>query len=370
LKALIPATVESAPVRPALPMGLDAGSALLRLLAHPNIASKAGVVRIYDHEVQGGTLVKPLTGAEDDGPSDAVLLHPQGTAGRQAVVLGVGVNPEYGKLDAYRMACAVIDEAVRNAAAVGADPERIALLDNFCWGDPRRPEVMGSLLEAGRGCYETALFFGAPFISGKDSLNNEYLGSDGLRHAIPPTLVISSLGVMDDYSLAVTMDLKDSGDLIYLIGVFDPRLGGSHYRLAVDDQPFDGEAPPLAPQAGAVYRALNRAIRSRAVRACHDLSEGGLAVAAAEMCIAGRLGMALELPGDNPVYDLFGETTGCLLVEISAAYKDAFEEIFEELPLRLIGRAVSGGRLKIGLKSGGGIDLPVDELVAAWNTRP
>jgi phosphoribosylformylglycinamidine synthase len=373
LKAVLPENSPEPGLKPtvtALPAGLDADGALLRLLAHPNIASKAPVVRIYDHEVQGGTLVKPLTGAEDDGPSDAVVLHPQGTAGKQAVVLGVGVNPEYGKLDAYRMTCAVIDEAVRNAAAVGADPERIALLDNFCWGDPKRPGVLGSLLEAGRGCYETALLFGAPFISGKDSLNNEYLGTDGLRHAIPPTLVISSLGVMDDYTLAVTMDLKEIGDLIYRIGVFDARLGASHYRLTVDDQPFDAEVPPLSPQAPAVYRALNRAIRSRTVRACHDLSEGGLAVAAAEMCIAGRLGMALELNSDSPVLDLFGETTGCLLVEVSPAFKDAFEEAFEELPLHLLGRTVPGERLTIHLKSGSGIDAPVSVLVSAWNTQP
>jgi phosphoribosylformylglycinamidine synthase len=299
-----------------------------------------------------------------------VVLHPAGTAGRQAVVLGAGVNPEFGKLDAFRMACAVIDEAVRNAVAVGADPERIALLDNFCWGDPRRPEVMGSLLEAGRGCYETALLFGAPFISGKDSLNNEYLGSDGLRHAIPPTLLISSLGVMDDYTLAVTMDLKQPGDLVYLAGVFDPRLGASHYRLAVDPWPFDGEVPPLSAQAPRVYRALNRAVRSRMVRAAHDLSEGGLAVAAAEMCIGGRLGLALELTGQQPVLELFGETTGCVIVEISAAFKDAFEELFEELPLRLLGRVRSDLRLTIGLQSGAGVDLPVASLVSAWNTQP
>lgn len=375
LSAVLPVrTPESvpqiAPKGAIYPEGIDANQALLKLLMHPNIASKAGVVRIYDHEVQGGTLVKPLTGAVDDGPSDAVVLHPAETAGRQAVVLGAGVNPEFGKVDAFRMACAVIDEAVRNVVAVGADPERIALLDNFCWGDPRRPEVMGSLLEAGRGCYETALLFGTPFISGKDSLNNEYLGSDGLRHAIPPTLLISSLGVMDDFTLAVTMDLKQPGNLVYLAGAFDPRLGASHYRLAVDPWPFDGEVPPLSAQAPRVYHALNRAIRSRMVRAAHDLSEGGLAVTAAEMCIGGRIGMALELPGEQPILELFGETTGCLLVEVPTVFKDAFEELFEELPLRLIGRVRSDQRLTIGLRAGTGIDLPVPSLLSAWTTLP
>jgi len=348
---------------------VDYSAALLRLLGHPNIASKAPIIRIYDHEVQGATLVKPLTGAANDGPSDACVLHPAGTAGRAALVLGAGVNPEYGKVDAYRMAASVIDEAVRNAVAVGADPERIAVLDNFCWGDPKRPEMLGSLLEAARACYDTALLYGAPFISGKDSLNNEYLGTDGKRHAIPPTLLISSLGRMDDYSLAVTMDLKEAGSLVYQVGAFNPRLGASHYRLAVDGQAFDGEVPPLEPKTPAVYRALNNAIRARCVRACHDLSEGGLAVAAAEMSIAGRLGLHLDLPAGQPVLELFGETNGCLLVEVSRAYKDAFEEYFEELPLRLVGTVRPDGRFTVRAEGQDVIDLAVDELVRAWNRQ-
>ena len=138
--------------------------------------------------------------------------------------------PEYGKRDAYKMAWAVIDEAIRNAVAVGADPERIAILDNFCWGDPLRPETLGSLVEACRGCHDAALFYGTPFISGKDSLNNEYLGTDGQRHAIPPTLLISAIGMIEDVNQAVTMDLKEAGNVVYLIGDFTV-FGGSHFQL-------------------------------------------------------------------------------------------------------------------------------------------
>ncbi|HEY4720798.1 MAG TPA: phosphoribosylformylglycinamidine synthase subunit PurS, partial [Anaerolineae bacterium] len=171
---------------------------LLTLLSSPNIVSKANVIRIYDHEVQGGTVVKPLTGALNDGPSDACVLKPFGTKGTTGIVLSNGINPELGKIDAYVMAVNVIDEAIRNAVAVGADPDRIALLDNFCWGDPLRPETLGSLIEAARGCYAAAVHYRAPFISGKDSFNNEYLGTDGLRHAIPSTLLISAIGLIDD----------------------------------------------------------------------------------------------------------------------------------------------------------------------------
>jgi phosphoribosylformylglycinamidine synthase subunit PurSL len=369
LKARLPEG-ERALVNPAAAIpakARDFGKALLQLLAHPNIASKSAVIRIYDHEVQGGTIIKPLTGAEDDGPSDACVLRPLTTQGNHALVLGAGVNCEYGKQDAYRMAASVIDEAVRNAVAVGADPSQIALLDNFCWGNPLRPEMLGSLLEAARGCFETALIYQAPFISGKDSLNNEYMGIDGQRHAIPPTLLISSLGVMDDFGLAVTMDLKEAHDLLYLVGLFDPRLGASHYRLAVENLPFDGEVPPLARENATVYRALNTAIRSRMVRAVHDLSEGGLGVAAAEMALAGRLGLLLDISGEDPLLSLFGETNGCLLVEVSRAFKDVFEETFEELPCRLIGSVRPDGRMNVQADGQTLLDLAVDDLVAAWN---
>ncbi len=345
----------------------DYATALLDLLAHPNIASKARVVRIYDHEVQGGTVVKPLTGAADDGPSDATVLRPLGTQGMQAIVLSNGVNAEYGKLDAYRMAAAVIDEAVRNAVAVGADPDRIALLDNFCWGDPKRAETMGSLLEAARACYDTSLLFRAPFISGKDSLNNEYLAMDGLRHAIPPTLVISALGQMDDLSLAVTMDLKQPGDILYRIGRFDPRLGASHYRLvSVPREDFDGEAPPLDSRAPEVYRALHRAVQNRLVCACHDLSEGGLAVSAAEMCIGGRLGLELDAAGMNRLCFLFGETNGCLLVEVAPQNAAAFEANFAGLDCTALGTVRADGQLVICEGRQVLVDLPIDSLVNAW----
>ncbi len=191
---------------------------LLDLLSSPNIASKSSVIRIYDHEVQGGTVVKPLTGVEADAPSDAAVIKPIGTRGVKGIVLSNGINPEFGKRDAYKMAWSVIDEAIRNAVAVGADPDRIAILDNFCWGDPLRPETMGSLVEACRGCHDAALFYGTPFISGKDSLNNEYLGADGQRHAIPPTLLISAIGIIHDINTAITMDLKAAGNFVYLMG--------------------------------------------------------------------------------------------------------------------------------------------------------
>lgn len=320
---------------------------LLNLLSHPNIASKAAVIRIYDHEVQGGTVIKPLTGAAADAPSDAAVLKPLGTKGKKGIVLSNGINPEYGKRDPYRMALSVIDEAIRNAVAVGADPGRIAILDNFCWGDPKRPETLGALVEAARGCHDGAMLFGAPFISGKDSLNNEYLGADGQRHAIPPTLLISAIGIMDDVSKAITMDLKSPGNLLYLVGSMHPAPGTAH-------------VPGVEPHIPNLYRALHLAITQGLVRACHDLSEGGLAVAAAEMCIGGRLGLTLD-PPPSPAA-CFAETNGCLLAEIAPAAEADFRALFGDLPLTKIGVVTEAPVLKIA-----GDTIPIGQLVRAFN---
>ena len=316
---------------------------LLALLSSPNIASKASVIRIYDHEVQGGTVVKPLTGIEADAPSDAAVIKPIGTRGTKGIVLANGINPEYGKRDAYKMAWSAIDEAIRNAVAVGADPDRIAILDNFCWGNPLRPETLGTLVEACRGCHDAALFYGTPFISGKDSLNNEYLGADGLRHSIPPTLLISAIGIVQDINQSITMDLKEAGNLLYLVGEF------SAGQTSVPD------VPSSTPQ---VYRALHKAIRNGLVRSAHDLSDGGLAVAAAEMCIGGRLGLEVVWTSVG----LFTEVNGCLLVEVAPENVSAFEKMFEELPSSKIGQVISDSILKID-----GEEIFVSDLVHAFN---
>lgn len=317
---------------------------LLSLLSHPNIASKAATIRIYDHEVQGGTVVKPLTGVKADAPSDAAVLKPIGTKGKKGIVLSNGINPEYGKRDAYKMALSVIDEAIRNAVAVGADPGRIAILDNFCWGDPLRPETLGTLVEACRGCHDGALLFGTPFISGKDSLNNEYLGADGLRHSIPPTLLISAIGIIEDVNTAITMDLKAPGNALYLLG----QLPLANYSV-----------PDVPENAPALYRALHQAIQKGLVKSCHDLSEGGLAVAAAEMCIGGRLG--LELLGTLSPETCFAETNSCLLAEIDPAAEANFLALFTGLPHEKVGTVTAQPVLKIA-----GEFIAVDALVKAF----
>jgi phosphoribosylformylglycinamidine synthase subunit PurSL len=350
----------------------DAGSMLLRLLAHPNIASKEDTIRRYDHEVGGGTLVKPLLGVKRDGPSDAAVLKPLVTwSHRKALVLSLGINPELGKADPYAMAISAVDEAIRNAVAVGADPDQIALLDNFCWGNPRRPAQLGGLVRAAQGCHDAAVAYSAPFISGKDSLNNEYVGPDGQPTPIPGTLLVSALAILPDLGQAVTMDLKSSGNLLFVLGETRDELRGSHY-LRMGGQASDRSTAPALPSGGLQrYRALHGAIQAGLVRACHDLSEGGLAVAAAEMCIAGRLGAALRLadmPVDGPADDivrLFGESNGRFLIEVSPSHLAAFRAVLRNQPLALIGET-GGETLKI-VGDEAQVDVQIGALVRAWN---
>ncbi|MEN0111030.1 MAG: phosphoribosylformylglycinamidine synthase subunit PurL, partial [Planctomycetota bacterium] len=285
---------------------------LRRTLASLNVASKEWIVRQYDHEVQAGSVVKPLVGAESDGPGDAAVVRPK-LSGKRGLVIGCGINPRYGDLDPYHMAASAIDEAIRNCVAVGADPARIALLDNFCWGNCERAETLGSLVRAALACHDLSLEFEAPFVSGKDSLNNEFSYEDAAGQnqtiAIPPTLLISAMGQIDDVAKAVTMDFKRPGSHVFLVGATRDELGGSHFALVNDL--VGGAVPTVDPAAArATFAGVHRAIDAGLILACHDLSEGGLAVALSEMAFAGGLGVDAEVGrvADTAAVALFSET--------------------------------------------------------------
>ncbi len=210
----------------------DATHTLKSILGSLNVASKEWIIRQYDHEVQGASVLKPLVGVANDGPGDAAVLRPL-TDSPRGVVVGCGMNPRLGDFDTARMAESAIDEAVRNCVSVGADPARICLLDNFCWGNCERPETLGSLVRAAIACHDAAVALGMPFVSGKDSLNNEFRhvvpGGASRVIAIPPSLLISAMGQMADVSKAVSMDIKEPGNLIVIVGLTRDELGGSHY---------------------------------------------------------------------------------------------------------------------------------------------
>ena len=357
-------------------LGNDLTADLCRILGSYNVASKEWIIRQYDHEVQGGSVVKPLVGVEFDGPSDAAIVRPV-LDSRRGVVISCGMNPHYGDLDTYHMAASAIDEAIRNCVAVGTDPSRIALLDNFCWGDCEKCETLGSLVRAALACHDLSLLLETPFISGKDSLNNEFsfVDSTGAKQtiAIPPSLLISALGQIADVSQAVTMDLKHADSLLYLVGETKDELGGSHFALIHELQ--GGDVPQVDPAvAKQTFTALHSAISRGLVRACHDLSEGGLAVAAAEMCFAGGLGAEIELakvPAKNalsPEKLLFSESNTRFLCEIRPEHAEEFESQMTGVAHARVGRTQPEPRLRIVEQQGGSpwINAELATLKAAW----
>jgi phosphoribosylformylglycinamidine synthase len=350
------------------PQPRDHTETLLKILASPNVCSKEWIIRQYDHEVQGGSAIKPLVGVHEDGPGDASVVAPV-LGSWTGLAVGCGINPRYGDLDPHAMAAAAVDEAVRNVVAVGADPSRITLLDNFCWGNTDRPEVLGSLVRAAEACRDVALAYNLPFISGKDSLKNEY-HAGGRNIVIPPTLLISALGLVSDVRRCVTMDLKEAGNILYLLGATKDELGGSHYNLV---HGLDGGAAPrvdleAAPRS---FRKLHEAITRGLVRACHDLSEGGLAVAIAEMAFAGGVGADLTgwaTAGSLPDATLlFSESQTRFVVEVTSANATAFEACLGAAPLTRLGQTCKEARLRIGGANGEWVVwAALKDLKAAW----
>ena len=351
---------------------------LVKILGSLNVCSKEWIIRQYDFEVQAGSVVKPLVGVANDGPSDAAVIRPQLDSPRGLVVSN-GMNPRFGDFDPYWMAASAIDEAVRNCIAVGADPDRIAILDNFCWGNTERPETLGSLVRAALGCRDVALAFGTPFISGKDSLNNEFSYQDrsGQRKtvAIPASLLISALGQMPRVSQAVTMDLKEAGNRLFLVGSTQEELGGSHFHL-VNGLP-GGRVPRVdLARAPKIFRAVASAIAKGLVRSCHDLSEGGLAAAVAEMAFSGNLGADLDLRVmgahsglEHDAVLLFSESNTRFVAEVAPADVETFRGLFAGLPLAELGTVSALPRLVIrGMTNETRIDSGLEELKRAWKS--
>ncbi len=357
-----PPVVREAIYKPTEPQPLlaedraDYNEDLRRILSSYNVASKQWIIRQYDHEVQGGSVIKPLVGLQMDGPSDAAVVRPVLTS-RQGVVISCGMNPHYGDLDTYHMATSAIDEALRNCVAVGADPSRVAILDNFCWGDCEKSETLGSLVRAAIACHDLSIVLETPFISGKDSLNNEfsYLDADGNRQtiAIPASLLISAMGQVPDVSKCLTMDLKSTENPLYIVGETKDELGGSHFSHV--NNLTGGSVPTVtAETARLTFVTLHQAIQAGLVSSCHDLSEGGLAVAAAEMAFAGNVGVDLDL-ATLPVADsnlstaarLFSESNTRFLCEVLPNHAAAFEQALKQIPTQRIGQTTEELRLKI-----------------------
>ena len=357
---------------PSVPEKENYNEELMRILSSYNVAGKEWVIRQYDHEVQGGSVVKPLTGVANDGPGDAAVVQPKLNSQR-GLAISCGMNPLYGDIDPYWMALAGIEEAIRNLICVGGRSDRIALLDNFCWGDCTRPETLGPLVRASQACYDGAMAFEAPFISGKDSLNNEFACKDGTQISIPSTLLISAMSLVDDINKCVTMDLKRASNLLFIVGETKNELGGSHYYkiggyIGANVPKLDlGKAPRIA-------QLISKAIAGGLVVSCHDCSEGGLAVALAEMAFAGGLGIEADLQGLPKSKDccradsqLFSESNSRYVVEVEPENYDAFARLMLNLPFGQIGKVTDNNMLVVKAQDGTTvIQSDIDSLKQAW----
>ena len=363
---------------PAAGNGTGVGPRLLdtacTLLAHPNLASKEWIIRQYDHEVQGASVVKPLVGVGTGGPSDAAVVHPV-AGSRRALAIANGLATGWSA-DAYAMTLAAIDECVRNLVCVGADPARIAILDNFCWPSCDDPRNMGSLVRAAEACYDGALAYRAPFISGKDSLKNQFRTQDGRTIMIPPTLLVSGFGIVEDAERACTMDLKSAGNVLVLVGTTGARMGGSHRAMLGASGHADMRLPDVDPARGArTAHAVAACIAHGAVRSAHDPSEGGLLPALAEMCFAGGLGARVDLShvpvAGTDVPDecrAFAEDPHRYVLEIEPSKLGTVQAHLDGIPHAVIGTVTDEPTLELVGVRVPRESSPISALRSAWNT--
>lgn len=324
-----------------------AGAQLRTLLADPNTCSRAWLIRQYDHEVLGQTVGKPFHGV-GAGPADAAVIWPMVvTQDKSVPPVAIAMGLSVGVVDPYKGAVAAVDEALRNLICVGADISKGGLLDNFCWGDPRDPQQLGSLTRSAMGCHDAAVAYGVPFISGKDSLNNAYVDEKGQRHSIPGTLLISAVAPLPSVEAKITMDVKNPDHRLWIVGPKKPGLQASR----------------------AVMDGVRQAISSNMVVSAHDCSEGGVAVAAAEMALAGDLGLDItwdeaEMTTHEP--DFFTEALTRFVVEVDPAKEKKFAALFKEQLCRPFATVSKEKVFRVRTGRGVALEEPLSALRAAW----
>ncbi len=372
---------------------------LKELLKEPNIASKENLVRQYDHEVQGTSVIKPFMGKKKDGPTDGGVLKPLYNSERGLTVTH-GICPWYSKYDTYNMALCAVDEAIRAHVAMGGDPNYAAALDNFCWPDPVQSEEnpdgeykLAQLVRACKGLQEACLEYGLPLISGKDSMKNDTV-IEGKKLSATPTLLISLIGIVPEIHKSITTDFKKPEDIIFILGITRHELQGSFYQRVLSDKiSYDqyneiselhstivspGSLPkPNLKLAKKLYAALFNAIQRELVTSAHDISDGGLAVALAESALGGRLGAEIEISkiptgeGEekHPAILLFSESPSRFIVTVDKQNAEKFKELFRELPIAEIGRVTDDKFLTIRNNGNKLIEISIEEIEKNWKQR-
>jgi phosphoribosylformylglycinamidine synthase subunit PurSL len=351
----------------------DLSKSILDMLSGLNISSFEFISQQYDHIVQGNYVLGPLQGkGRVNSESSAIkpLLNSAKTA-----ILSQALYPLYTELDSYKMSAACIDTAIRNIVAMGANPNAIALLDNFCWCSSTEPERLGQLKQACIACYDYAVAYGTPFISGKDSMFNDFKGFDKngkpVKISIPPTLLISSVGVIDDFAKVVSLDAKMPGDLVYILGETHEELAGSEYFSM---NKLNGTKVPGvdAKKNKKLYEAYFVAIQQKLIASSISIGRGGLGIALAKKAIGGRLGTDIalnNLPGTvkRDDFALFSESQGRILLTIAPQNKNAFEKIINGNAFLCIGEITNNPKIVIsGLNSKEIINLDLKKATQSY----
>jgi phosphoribosylformylglycinamidine synthase II len=360
---------------------LNLKDTLLCILADPNVSSKENLVRQYDHEVQGCSIIKPFVGVHADSHSDGAVFKPRYDSYR-GITITHGICPRYGDIDTYHMAMCAVDEALRAHVALGGDPDFTSALDNFCWPDPvsspDNPDgkkKLAQLVRAAKGLKDACTAYGIPLISGKDSMKNDAY-SRGKKISVRPTLLISLMGIIPDIRKAITTDFKQPGDIIYVVGETRAECGGtllekiSRKKLGMCSHVEPDRALPL-------YRALYRAHKEGLIRSCHDLSDGGLAVSVVESALGGRLGCTLslnELPGrhlkkEDSIRLLFSETPSRFLITVKPEDVGSFQHLLSGFSFAALGKVDGSDEIQIKRNGKKILNIRLSEAMNTWKGK-
>jgi len=352
---------------------------LIEMAGKLNICSTEFVSRQYDHEVGGGSVLKPVVG-EGEIISEISIVRPVLTS-KKAVGISQSLFPRYGEIDSYHMASCAIDTSIKNLVCSGIPFGKIALMDNFCWCSSDEPERLGELKRAVEACYDGAVAYRAPFISGKDSMFNDFKGFDknnnSIKISVPPTILISSIGVMDDYSKSVSLEVKFDGDLIYVIGKTKNELGGSEFYSYLGEKErgksYIGNNVPVVDFeiSKNIYQKITNLINNDLIVSAMPVNFGGLGIAFMKMAIGGKLGVEIDLnkiPKSDDLNDiqiLYSQSCSRIVITINPQRQKEFEQILDGIPFSLVGKVTSNNKINIkGINQEALID--VDEIEISY----
>ena len=361
----------------------DLRDCLLSMLSRPNIASHKFISMQYDHEVQGGSVIKPLQGkgqVNGDATVTRPVLHSQ-----KGVILSNTLYPSLSEIDPYQMAANAIDTAIRNVVAAGGNIEHLALLDNFCWCSSDEPERLWQLKEAVRACFDFSVAYETPFISGKDSMFNDFRGFDQhgnpVKISIPPTLLISSIGVINDISKSTSMDAKFSGDIVFVLGETLEEIGGSEYSTMIREQSegrsfVENAIPKVDAQKNKkTYQIFARCVEHGLISASQSVHRGGLITALSKMAMAGKLGMDLNFSqfqsqSSKIDFALFSENGGRIIAIVNPQKRNKFEQMISGIPYKKLGVTRADGRFVIyGNDEKTVVDTDVSAMLNSYEMR-